>query len=193
MKKDNDTEENINEEIYIPDTDICEDQPEVLENNDPESIVPEVEPYEVLEKLMAENTKLKEDILRAYADAENTKRRATQEIEKNNKYAISSFAKNLLSVADNLDRAIHSASDSKECEALLKGIEMTQTELAKVFEKFGIKKMDIIDKPFDPNYHQVVQEIENKDKPSGTVTQELQSGYIINDRILREAMVVVTK
>ena len=151
-----------------------------------------------LEALKAENKKLKEDFLRAYADAENTKRRCTQEIEKNNKYAVSSFAKNLLSVADNLDRALKSIPEDKknDCEhlkSLLAGVEMTQHELDKVFEKFGIKKMDIEGKHFDPNFHQVIQEVEDKDKPAGTIVAELQTGYMINDRILREAMVVVTK
>lgn len=153
---------------------------------------------EELEQLKEENKKLKEDYLRAYADAENTKRRCTQEIEKNNKYAISNFAKSLLSVADNLDRALKSIPEDKkdDCEHLknlLTGVEMTQRELDKVFEKFGIKKMDIIGTKFDPNYHQVIQEVEDKEKPNGTIIRELQSGYMINDRILREAMVVVSK
>ena len=153
---------------------------------------------EELEQLKEENKKLKEDYLRAYADAENTKRRCTQEIEKNNKYAISNFAKNLLSVADNLDRALKSIPEDKkdDCEHLknlLTGVEMTQRELDKVFEKFGIKKMDIIGTKFDPNYHQVIQEVEDKEKPNCTIIRELQSGYMINDRILREAMVVVSK
>ena len=153
---------------------------------------------EELEQLKEENKKLKEDYLRAYADTENTKRRCTQEIEKNNKYAISNFAKNLLSVADNLDRALKSIPEEKkdDCEHLknlLTGVEMTQRELDKVFEKFGIKKMDIIGTKFDPNYHQVIQEVEDKEKPNGTIIRELQSGYMINDRILREAMVIVSK
>lgn len=151
-----------------------------------------------LELLKLENKKLKEDFLRAYADAENTKRRCTQEIEKNNKYAISSFAKSLLSVADNLDRALKSIPEDKkdDCEHLknlLTGVELTNNELMKVFDKFGIKKMDILNTKFDPNFHQVIQEVEDKEKPAGTVVAELQTGYMINDRILREAMVVVTK
>lgn len=156
------------------------------------------EEIDELEQLKEENKKLKEDYLRAYADAENTKRRCAQEIEKNNKYAISNFAKSLLSVADNLDRALKSIPEDKknDCEHLknlLTGVEMTQHELDKVFEKFGIKKMDIIGAKFDPNYHQVIQEVEDKEKPNGTIISELQSGYMINDRILREAMVVVSK
>lgn len=150
---------------------------------------------EEIEKLKAENRQLKEEFLRAYADAENTKKRYAQEIEKNNKYAISSFAKELLTVADNLHRAIEavSSSNSENCEALRKGVELTENELSKVFNKFGIQKMDIMDTVFDPNFHQVIQEVENKDKPNGTIIAELQTGYMLNDRILREAMVVVTK
>ena len=153
---------------------------------------------EELTRLKEENQKLKEDFLRAYADAENTKKRCAQEIEKNNKYAISSFAKSLLGVADNLDRALKSIPEDKkdDCEHLknlLAGVEMTQHELTKVFEKFGIKKMEIIGTKFDPNFHQVIQEIEDKEKANGTIINELQSGYMINDRILREAMVIVSK
>ena len=148
-----------------------------------------------IEKLQAENRQLKEEFLRAYADAENTKKRCAQEIEKNNKYAISSFAKDLLTVADNLHRAIDAIGkdNSENCEALRKGGELTENELTKVFNKFGIKKMEIMDTVFDPNFHQVIQEVEDKEKPNGTIIAELQTGYMLNDRILREAMVVVTK
>ena len=153
---------------------------------------------EDLEFLKAENQRLKEDFLRAYADAENIKKRCAQEIEKNNKYAISSFAKSLLSVADNLHRAIEAIPEDKkqsctEAMSLLKGVELTEAELMKVFDKFGVKKMEIIGTVFDPNYHQVIQEVEDKEKPNGTIVAELQTGYMINNRILREAMVVVTK
>lgn len=154
-----------------------------------------VENSDEYQKLIDENNKLKNEFLRAYADAENTKKRCAQEIEKNTKYAISSFAKELLSVADNLHRAITSIPDSQKEEYanILKGVEMTEAELTKVFNKFGIKKMDIIDTIFDPNFHQVIQEVEDKTKPSGTIIAELQTGYMINDRILREAMVIVSK
>lgn len=149
-----------------------------------------------LELLKAENAKLREDYLRAFAEAENTKKRCAQEIEKNNKYAISSFAKSLLSVADNLHRAIDAVNNNggnDNCEALKKGVELTEAELMKVFEKFGITKMDIMGKVFDPNFHQVIQEVDDKSKPAGTVIAELQTGYMLNGRLLREAMVVVTK
>lgn len=184
------TEQPIDEEIL--EEEIKEPQAEEL------SAEVSAEEDEELLRLKEENQKLKEDFLRAYADAENTKKRCAQEIEKNNKYAISSFAKNLLSVADNLDRALKSIPEDKkdDCEHLknlLAGVEMTQHELTKVFEKFGIKKMEIIGTKFDPNFHQVIQEVEDKEKANGTIISELQSGYMINDRILREAMVVVSK
>lgn len=150
----------------------------------------------VLEKLMEENARLKDDYLRAFAEAENTKKRCQQEIEKNNKFAIANFAKNLLGVADNLQRAIEAASKEENnpaCESLLKGVELTQNELTKVFDKFNIHKMDIMGEVFDPNFHQVIQEVPDNSKPAGTIIAEVQTGYMINDRILREAMVVVTK
>ncbi len=148
-----------------------------------------------IELLQAENQKLKEEFLRAYADAENTKKRCAQEIEKNNKYAISSFAKELLGVADNLQRAINAAEKEQDekCTQLLEGIKLTQNGLNKAFNKFGINKMEIIGTIFNPNFHQVIQEVEDKEKINGTIVAELQTGYMINDRILREAMVIVTK
>ncbi len=145
--------------------------------------------------LKEENEKLKDELLRAVAESENVKKRCLAEIDKNNKYAISSFAKDLLPVADNLDRALSAAQNnqSDEAKALLEGVELTKKELTHVFEKFGITKMDILGQVFDPNFHQVVQQIADPSKPAGTVIAEVQTGYMINGRILREAMVVVTK
>lgn len=182
-----------------PETEKTDSNPEEFEENlqdlEDKETEKNIEDSEEYQKLKEENAQLKNDFLRAYADAENTKKRCAQEIEKNSKYAISSFAKELLSVADNLHRAIDSVADvsTAECEGLLKGVEMTEAELTKVFNKFGIQKMNILGSHFDPNYHQVIQEVEDKEKPAGTIIAELQTGYMINDRILREAMVVVTK
>lgn len=177
--------ENLNEDITEAEEEIAAEEEEAKTAAADDEI----------EKLQAENRQLKEEFLRAYADAENTKKRCAQEIEKNNKYAISSFAKDLLTVADNLHRAIDAIGkdNSENFEALRKGVELTENELTKVFNKFGIKKMEIMDTVFDPNFHQVIQEIEDKEKPNGTIIAELQTGYMLNDRILREAMVVVTK
>ena len=145
--------------------------------------------------LQEEYAKLKDAFLRAAAEAENTKRRCQQEIEKNSKYAIASFAKELLSVADNLQRALSAVDEENKtnCSAFIEGVEMTQKELYHVFAKFGVKKVDCMGKVFDPNLERVVQEVEDATKPAGTVIAELQSAWTINDRILREAMVIVTK
>ena len=168
---------------------------ELKDNNVETEDVENSESKNEIDLLKEENQKLKDSFLRAYAEAENTKKRCQQEIEKNSKYAISSFAKELLNVADDLQRALSAVDDEtkEKCEAFIKGVELTQQELTKVFEKFGIKKIESLGKVFDPNFERVVQEIEDKDKPAGTIISELQSAYTINDRILREAMVIVTK
>ena len=171
---------------------LIEDEDNIREE-DKEEDSEEVNPLEELQK---EKEKLKDDFLRALADMENLKKRCANEIEKNNKYAISNFAKALLSVADNLQRAIEAIKTGGVGEGvgnLLKGVELTQDELTKVFAKFGVKKMDIIGTIFNPNYHQVIQEVIDNEKENGTIVAELQTGYMIEDRILREAMVVVTK
>ena len=188
--------------IENEENEILDDETQAMESTTDDVLPVEDEDVEenkeakVLEKLMEENAKLKDDYLRAFAEAENTKKRCQQEIDKNNKFAIANFAKELLGVADNLQRAIDAASkedDNAVCEGLLKGIELTQNELTKVFDKFNIHKMDIMGTVFDPNFHQVIQEVPDKSKPAGTIIAEIQTGYMINDRILREAMVVVTK
>lgn len=196
MKKEKIVDNQIPEEIQASEDDenTTEGIAENTENEEEEVI----DFSQEIEKLKAENLSLKNEFLRAYADAENTKKRCAQEIEKNTKYAISSFAKDLLTVADNLHRAIEALPEAEkakceEAKNLLKGVELTEAELMKVFKKFGIQKVESLGKVFDPNYQRVIQEVEDKEKPAGTIIAELQTGYMINDRILREAMVVVTK
>jgi molecular chaperone GrpE len=169
-----------------------ENKEEVLNENDPCEKENETDELKVLEQ---EKQKLKDELLRTLAEMENVKKRCVAEVEKNNKYAISSFAKDLLAVADNLDRALNAAKENQDegCTALLEGVELTKKELFHVFEKFGISKMESLGKPFDPNFHQVIQQVKDPAKPAGTVIAELQTGYMINGRILREAMVVVSQ
>ena len=182
-----DSNKNTVEEEKIEDLENIEDVAETNADDETASLT-----EEDIAALQQENAKLKEDYLRAYADLENTKRRCAQELEKNSKYAIAAFAKDLLVVADNLHRALETAGD-EHVEQFKKGVELTESELMKVFNKFGITKMEIMGEVFNPSYHQVVQEVEDKTKPAGTIIAELQTGYMINDRILREAMVVVTR
>ncbi len=176
----------------------AEEMPENTEESKVEQTVEDgadVADIKDVEALVKENQRLKDEFLRVLAESENIKKRCASEIEKNSRYAISAFAKDLLSVADNLQRALSVSGKNfpLECEPILKGVELTQNELNHVFSKFGIVAMADVGKIFDPNYHRVVQEVEDATKPSGMIISELQTGYLINGRILREAMVVVTK
>lgn len=148
--------------------------------------------------LEAEVAQLKDQLLRAMAEVENVRRRAQKEREDTAKYAISNFAKELVGVADNLRRALESvpqaARENEEAvKNLLIGVEATERQLTAAFGKAGIQRLEPLGKPFDPNFHQVVVELENTGQPAGTVVQELQSGFTIQGRLLREAMVAVAK
>lgn len=150
------------------------------------------------QSLEAEVSSLKDQLLRALAEAENIRRRAQREREDIAKYAVSGFAKELLSVADNLRRALDAVpADSRETDELLKtlatGVEATERQLSSAFDRVGIKKLEPLGAPFDPNFHQVMFEIENTGQSAGTVVQVLQAGYTIHGRLLREAMVGVAK
>jgi len=141
-------------------------------------------------------TQLKDQLLRALAEAENVRRRAQKEREDTAKYAISNFAKEMLAVADNFSRAIDAApKDGQDAglKNLITGIEATGRQLQAALERFGIKKLDPLDQPFDPHFHRVMMEVEDTEKKPGTVVQVLQTGYIIYDRLLREALVAVAK
>ncbi|MBR7158194.1 MAG: nucleotide exchange factor GrpE [Alphaproteobacteria bacterium] len=154
---------------------------------------------EIIEKLEAEKNELKDNFLRAHADMENLRKRSAAEIEKRSKFAIADFARQLLPVADNLGRALaalkteENAPSSDAIKSLIDGIRLTQKELSGALEKNGVRKVGALGKIFDPNYHQVVQEKEDKSVPAGTILEEWQTGYTIGDRVLREAMVVVAK
>ncbi|MCW2244619.1 molecular chaperone GrpE [Azospirillum fermentarium] len=153
---------------------------------------------EQVAKLEAEIARLKDQLLRSAADMENTRRRAQRDREDAIKYAVAGFAKELLPVADNLRRALEAVpADGREKDEILKslavGVEATERQLLAAFDRGGIKKLEPLNEVFDPNFHQVMFEIENTGKPAGTVVQVLQAGYTLNGRLLREAMVGVAK
>lgn len=147
-----------------------------------------------LEKQTAE---LKDLYLRSQAEMENLRRRTQIELEKRSKYAVSAFAADLLTVEDNLKRAVAAVPESETknpaVKNMLVGLEMTRKDLTNALEKNGIRPIESVGKIFDPNYHKVVQEVEDASQPAGTIVQEWQTGYTIGDRVLREAVVVVTK
>lgn len=151
-----------------------------------------------VKELETQLAEMKNEALRHLADSENTRKRAAKEREDTAKFAVSKFAKDLLDVADNLHRALQVIRpEQTEADPALKnlviGIEATERQLAAVFDRFGIKKLDPMGQKFDPNLHQVVSEIDAPGVTPGTVAQVLQVGYMIHDRLLREAMVAVAR
>ncbi|WP_035236147.1 nucleotide exchange factor GrpE [Desulfobacter vibrioformis] len=135
----------------------------------------------------------KDKVLRLSAEFENFKKRKQREIDDFKKFANETVFRQLLSVVDNLERAIDSATDSVEETSLLEGVKLTHKELLKLFESFSIKRVEAENQPFDPAFHQAVTHAENNDVPDNTVTNVLQKGYLLHDRLLRPAMVVVSK
>ena len=150
-----------------------------------------------LTALEAELAEQKDRLLRALAETENVRRRAQREREDASKYAVTGFAKDLLSAADNLRRALESLPEAEikdeHTRSLLAGVAATERELLSVFERHGIRRIDPKGDPFDHNFHQAIFEAERNDQPSGTVVEVLQPGYVLHDRLLRPAMVGVAK
>lgn len=138
----------------------------------------------------------KDQTLRALAEVENTRRRGEREIADIAKYAVTGFARDLVSVIENLQRAMEAIPDElKQAQpavaTLATGVEMTMNELLSIFERHGIKRLNPMGQKFDHNFHQAVAQIDTPDTPAGTVVQVLQAGYTIHDRLLRPAMVGV--
>jgi molecular chaperone GrpE len=147
-------------------------------------------------QLLAENAELKDRLLRALAEVENTRRRAERDLDNMRQYGITKFAGDILHVADNLERAIASIPDSvREREGALKtlveGVGLTEKELLRVLEKHGITKLDPVGERFDPNLHEALFEVPDPTVPRGTVMKVLQPGYVIGSRALRPARVCI--
>mgnify|MGYP001274620412 CR=1 FL=1 len=150
------------------------------------------------EELSLKVDELKDQLLRTVAESENLRRRMEREKADSSKYAVTNFARSILSVADNLNRALDSVTDdarstNEELDNLVMGIEMTSKELDNIYEKFEIKPIDALGKKFDHNLHQAMFEIDDQERPAGIVVQQVQKGYTIVDRLLRPAMVGVSK
>jgi molecular chaperone GrpE len=155
-------------------------------------------PHEVIEKLVAEVADYKDKALRAMAETENVRRRLEREREDTARYAISRFAGDLLSVADNLRRALDAvpAAAVQKDEFLAKlvdGVGATERTMLSVLDKNGVKKIDPTGEKFDPNFHEVLFEMDDPSKPAGTVVQVLEAGYTIGGRLLRPARVAASK
>lgn len=145
--------------------------------------------------LEAEVADLKDRLLRAHAEMENARRRAEREREDTQKYAVTRFARDLLSVADNLRRALEAApaSEDEGLRNFVAGVEVTERELLTVFERHQIRPIEALGQRFDANFHEAVFEIEDPAKPAGTIVQVMAPGYTLAGRLLRAAMVGVTR
>ena len=141
----------------------------------------------------------KDRLLRTLADMDNMRKRTEREVADARVYGISAFARDILGVADNMHRAMQALDDDlrakadEATKALLEGVELTERELMNVLEKNGVTRIDPLGQKFDPNRHQAMYEVEDASVPSGSVAQVMQAGYLIGERVLRPALVAVTK
>ena len=202
MEKDKDKiEDDIKEtnESEITD-DINEDNTDGInsDNNDTNEEPAEEETQETEEDILKEEIKtLKEEKIRVLAEMENLRKRFDREKIDSIKYGSVNFARDILSPGDNLERALSAINQEEEhpqsIKNLIEGLLMVKKELSTALEKNGITKIESLDKKFDPNLHQAMMEIENNDLEEGIVVQEIQTGYMMHDRLLRPAMVGVSK
>jgi len=167
----------------------------------PDGAAPAQEPAagdETIAALKSEIADLKDRLLRTHAEMDNIRKRSEREKADTLKYAVSRFAQDMLTVGDNVQRAIaavppQAAEQDPALRSFLDGVTMTERELVNIFERHGIKRMNPQGEAFNPHHHQAVMEMPNPDVANGTVIQVLQAGYMIEDRVLRPAMVVVAK
>ncbi|MCW5737491.1 MAG: nucleotide exchange factor GrpE [Enhydrobacter sp.] len=149
----------------------------------------------VVEGLQAENAELQDRHLRAVAESQNVRRRAQQDIEKERKFGIERFARDVLSVADNLGRALSAlpADVDPGVQNVIVGVQATERELQSVLERHGVTRIEAVGKAFNADFHQAMMEVQDPSVPSGTVVQELIPGYLLAGRLLRAAMVAVSR
>ena len=152
-----------------------------------------------VEALKAENADLRDRFLRLAAEMDNLRRRTDREVKDAKSYAVTSFARDMLSVSDNLRRAIETLPDDARAAAdatvtaLIEGVEMTERGMLSTLERHGVRKIEAEGQKFDPNFHQAMFEVPNPNVPNNTVVQVVQAGYAIGERVLRPAMVGVAK
>lgn len=189
-----------NEPEHTPDQTPEDITPETLADQGEASAAPAAPAdlmAERIKQLEAAAVDAKDKMMRALADAENTKRRALKERDDAGKYAVSSFAKDLLDFSDNFHRALASIPpelhDDERIASIITGLEAMDAQLMKTFDKNGIKKIEPMGEPFNPNFHEVMFEAPTPGQPAGIVIQVVESGYVLNDRLLRAAKVGISK
>ena len=159
----------------------------------------EPDAFAVIEALNAENSQLKDRVLRTLAEMENLRRRTEREVSDSKTYAVTSFARDMLTVVDNLARALeHVSAEARaaadpQIQSVIEGVELTARDLEAMLGRHGVRRLDPKGQKFDPNFHQAIFEAPDETLPAGAVSQVVQSGWTIGDRVLRPAMVGVSK
>ena len=159
----------------------------------------EPDPFKVLEALQAENVELKDRSLRALAEMENLRRRTDREVGDAKTYGVTSFARDMLTFADNLRRAIDAVpAEAREkadpaIKSFIEGIDLTERDFLSRLVRFGVKRMEPMGKKFDPNHHEVLFEMPDESVSSGSIVQVIEQGYTIGERVLRAAKVGVAR
>ncbi|TPW28082.1 nucleotide exchange factor GrpE [Martelella alba] len=158
-----------------------------------EQVAAEPDPIALLRE---ENEKLRDQMLRLAAEMENLRRRTARDVKDAKSYAVSAFARDMLGVSDNLRRALDAMPEEQrtgDVAGFAEGVEMTERSMLAAMERHGVKQIAAEGEKFDPNFHQAMFEVPNPDIPANTVIQVVQAGYVIGDRVLRPAMVGVSK
>ncbi len=172
----------------------AEAQPELSEKAPVEEGDLEPTLEEVIAQLQVDTAAAEDATLRAQADAQNIKRRAEQDVEKARKFALEQFCKELLPVIDNLERALEAAPENEELvKPIAEGVELTLKSFVDALKKFKIEVVNPLGEPFDPQFHQAMSMVENGEVEPNTVTLVMQKGYTLNGRLVRPAMVMVSK
>ncbi len=190
-KDDRATNDNAAEKEYAEMSQSAEDAPRGEADHEAD--------YEAFMRLASENEELKDRALRVTAEMENLRRRTSRDVHDARTYAIANFARDMLSVSDNLSRALAAipaeakASDDAGFKALIAGVEMTERDMLAALERHGVKKLEPKGERFDPHFHQAMFEVPNAEVPANTVVEVVQTGYVIGDRVLRPALVGVSK
>ena len=143
--------------------------------------------------LTSEIASLRERLLRAVAETENTRRQGERRAQDAQRYAIANLARELLQVVDNLRRALDAGAADAEATGLMEGVAATDRILTQILNRFGVQEVNALNQPFDPSKHEAVMETDQTEQPPGRVAQVLENGYMLHDRLLRPARVVVAK
>ncbi len=195
VNKEKDTEKKIQQEDIQEDIHL-EEEGSLEANNEKETLLADMSKAELLEKIEEERDASKKNYelyVRSQAEMDNMKKRFQKEKEDFVKFSNETLIKQLLTVIDNLEKAIDHFHKGDSIDALKEGVDLTLKGLTSILEKEGLEQVKALHEPFDPNFHEAVSELEDNSVEPGTVIEELQKGYLLRQRLIRPAMVVVSK